>query len=103
MAMGNTGTVNVTPEMINNAKDAIQEYKDTVKTLYSQLEDTMSAAADGFKYFYDNNIKSVANTDVNDSGVMQIITLMNNIVDGISEAIPAERGVDESLATENRK
>lgn len=43
MAMGNTGTVNVTPEMINNAKDAIQEYKDTVKTLYSQLEDTMSA------------------------------------------------------------
>ena len=109
MAMGNTGTVNVTPEMINNAKDAI---KDTVKTLYSQLEDTMSAlipgnfsgsAADGFKYFYDNNIKSVANTDVNDSGVMQIITLMNNIVDGISEAIPAERGVDESLATENRK
>ena len=87
MAMGNTGTVNVTPEMINNAKDAIQEYKDTVKTLYSQLEDTMSAlipgnfsgsAADGFKYFYDNNIKSV-------------------------EAIPAERGVDESLATENRK
>lgn len=34
---------------------------------------------------------------------MQIITLMNNIVDGISEAIPAERGVDESLATENRK
>ena len=99
MAMGNTGTVNVTPEMINNAKDAIQEYKDTVKTLYSQLEDTMSAlipgnfsgsAADGFKYFYDNNIKSVANTDVNDYGV-------------ISEAIPAERGVDESLATENRK
>ena len=26
MAMGNTGTVNVTPEMINNAKDAIQGY-----------------------------------------------------------------------------
>lgn len=112
MAMGSTGTVNVTPEMINSAKDAIQEYQDTVKTLYSQLEDTMSAlipgnfsgsAADGFKAFYDNNIKAVANTDANDSGVMQIITLMNNIVDGISEAIPAEQGVDESLATENRK
>ena len=35
MAMGSTGTVNVTPEMINNAKDAIQEYQDTVKTLFS--------------------------------------------------------------------
>lgn len=112
MAMGSTGTVNVTPEMINNAKDAIQEYQDTVKTLYSQLEDTMSAlipgnfsgsAAEGFNDFYDKNIRAVASTDDKESGVMQIITLMNNIVDGISEAIPAEQGVDESLATENRK
>ena len=53
--------------------------------------------------FYDNNIKAVANTDDKESGVMQIITLMKNIVDGISEAIPADNGVDESLAAENRK
>ena len=112
MAMGSTGTVNVTPEMINSATSAIEEYETTVKTLYSQLEDTMSAlipgnfsgrAADGFKVFYDNNIKAVANTDDKESGVMQIITLMKNIVDGISEAIPADNGVDESLAAENRK
>ncbi len=112
MAMGSTGTVNVTPEMINSATSAIEEYETTVKTLYSQLEDTMSAlipgnfsgsAADGFKAFYDNNIKAVANTDDKESGVMQIITLMKNIVDGISEAIPADNGVDESLAAENRK
>ena len=112
MAMGSTGTVNVTPEMINSATSAIEEYEATVKTLYSQLEDTMSAlipgnfsgsAADGFKVFYDNNIKAVANTDDKESGVMQIITLMKNIVDGISEAIPADNGVDESLAAENRK
>lgn len=112
MAMGNTGTINVTPEMISNAKNAIAEYEDTVKSLYSQLEETMGSlipgnfsgsAADGFKYFYDNSIKPVANTDANDSGVMQIITLMNNILDGISEAIPAEQGVDESLAEENKK
>ena len=112
MAMGSTGTVNVTPEMINSATSAIEEYETTVKTLYSQLEDTMSAlipgnfsgsAADGFKVFYDNNIQAVANTDDKESGVMQIITLMKNIVDGISEAIPADNGVDESLAAENRK
>ena len=48
MAMGNTGTVNVTPEMINNAKDAIQEYKDTVKTLYSQLEEVRQTALNIF-------------------------------------------------------
>ena len=78
MAMGSTGTVNVTPEMINSATSAIEEYETTVKTLYSQLEDTMSAlipgnfsgsAADGFKAFYDNNIKAVANTDDKESGV----------------------------------
>lgn len=113
MAMGETGTVNVTPEMINNAKNAIQEYQDTVKNLYSQIEDTMTAlipgsfsgsAADGFyDHFYDKNIRPVANTEDSNSGVMQIITLLNNIVDGISEAIPAEQGVDESLAAENRK
>lgn len=112
MAMGETGTVNVTPEMINNAKNAIQEYQDTVKNLYSQLENTMTAlipgnfsgsAAEGFHDFYDDNMRPVANTEDSSSGVMQIITLLNNIVDGISEAIPAEQGVDESLAAENRK
>lgn len=112
MSMGSTGTINVTPEMISSAKDAIQEYEDAVKSLYAQLEETMNSlipgnfsgsAADGFKYFYENNIKTVANTDDSSSGVMQIITLMNDIADGISEAIPAEQGVDESLAEENKK
>ena len=104
MAMGSTGTVNVTPEMINSATSAIEEYETTVKTLYSLIPGNFSgSAADGFKVFYDNNIKAVANTDDKESGVMQIITLMKNIVDGISEAIPADNGVDESLAAENRK
>ena len=42
MAMGSTGTVNVTPEMINSAISAIEEYETTVKSLYSNLESTMS-------------------------------------------------------------
>ncbi len=112
MAMGSTGTVNVTPGMIDNAKAAIEEYQNTVKALFSQMEDTMSAlipgnfsgsAAEGFKDFYNNNIKPVINTDDTASGVMQIISLLNNIVEGISQAIPAEQGIDEALAAENRK
>ena len=62
MAMGSTGTVNVTPEMINSAISAIEEYETTVKSLYSNLESTMSelipgnfsgSAAQGFKQFFD--------------------------------------------------
>lgn len=112
MAMGSTGTVNVTPEMINNAKNAIQEYQDTAGALLGQMEETVSAlipgnfsgsAAEGFKAFFNGTIMKVIDTKDGNSGVMQIITLLNSIVDGISEAIPAEQGVDESLAVENRK
>lgn len=112
MAMGENGTICVTPEMISNAKNVIQEYQDTVNNLYSQLEDTMTAlltksftgsAADGFNDFYKNKIRNVVSTDNNNSGIMQIIAVLNSIIDGISEAIPAEQGVDEALAAENRK
>lgn len=58
MAMGSTGTVNVTPEMIRSALSAINQYETTVKSLYSKLDSTMSelipgnfsgSAAQGFK------------------------------------------------------
>ena len=38
MAMGSTGTVNVTPEMIRSALSAINQYETTVKSLYSKLD-----------------------------------------------------------------
>lgn len=60
MAMGSTGTVNVTPDMIKSALSAIEEYENTVKLLFSTLSSTMSElipgnfsgnAAQGFRKF----------------------------------------------------
>lgn len=47
MAMGSTGTVNVTPEMIRSALSAINQYETTVKSLYSKLDSTMSELIPG--------------------------------------------------------
>ena len=104
MAMGSTGTVNITPEMIKSALSAIEEYETTVKSLYSTLSSTMSelipgnfsgSAAQGFK---------LANANDESTGVSQIIKLLKEIVNGISDAIPEEnKGLDDQLAEQNTK
>ena len=106
MAMGSTGTVNVTPEMIRSALSAINQYETTVKSLYSKLDSTMSelipgnfsgSAAQGFKQFFDENITE-------STGVSQIIKLLREIVNGISDAIPKDGdGLDDQLAEQNTK
>lgn len=113
MAMGSTGTVNVTPEMIKSALSAINQYEATVKSLYSKLESTMSElipgnfsgnAAQGFRQFFDDNIAKLADTNDESAGVSQIIKLLREIVNGISDAIPEDdKGLDDQLAAENTK
>lgn len=113
MAMGNTGTVNITPEMIKSALSAIDEYEATVKSVYSKLESTMNElipgnfsgnAAQGFRQFFDDNIANLADTNIESAGVSQIIKLLREIVNGISDAIPKETdGLDDQLAAENTK
>lgn len=113
MAMGSTGTVNVTPDMIKSALSAIKEYENTVKLLFSTLSSTMSElipgnfsgnAAQGFRKFFDENIAKLADTNDESAGVSQIIELLREIVNGISEAIPEDsKGLDDQLAAENTK
>lgn len=114
MAMGSTGTVNVTPEMISSALSAINQYETTVSSLYSKLESTVSelipgnfsgSAANGFQqFFYKNIAEQLADTNEEKSGVTQIIQLLRDIVNGISNAIPKETdGLDDQLAEQNTK
>lgn len=113
MAMGSTGTVNVTPEMIRSALSAINQYETTVKSLYSKLYSTMSelipgnfsgSAAQGFKQFFDENITKLADANDESTGVSQIIKLLREIVNGISDAIPKDGdGLDDQLAEQNTK
>lgn len=104
--MGSTGTVNVSPEMLSKAKSAIDSYRTTITGLAKELDDVMKglipanfsgSAADGMNYFYDQNVEPVIVGKMN-----QLLASLDDIVDGIMEAIPAVEGVDEQLAEENK-
>ena len=42
MAMGSTGTVNITPEMISAALSAVEEYESATDNLYTRLDTVVS-------------------------------------------------------------
>ncbi|GAE90691.1 hypothetical protein [Acetivibrio straminisolvens] len=107
MAMGSTGTVHMTPEMLQNAMRVIDEYKTTTDGLKSQLDNAINtllstsfsgSAADGFKYFYDNVIIPAIG-----EGLGGLLTTLNDIMDGILKAIPGENALDDQLGTQNRQ
>ena len=47
MAMGSTGTVNITPEMMRNAMSIIEEYRTQTGNLYTQLSEEVYRADSG--------------------------------------------------------
>ena len=107
MSMGSTGTVNVSPEMMNNALAAIEEYRTTTGKLHQDLADSVNgmipssfsgSAATGFKNFYDNKIDPLAGENLT-----KLLDALRDICDGILKAIPAEDGVDEALAQGNNQ
>jgi len=107
MAMGNTGTVNITPEMMKNALTAIEDYRTATNSLYEKLDGTVSglipssfsgSAADGFSSFFTNKITPVAT-----EGLKNILDALQSICQGTLDAIPDANGIDEMLATENKK
>lgn len=108
MAMGTTSTVNVTPEMMNNALNVISDYRSKTKDLYTQLGNTVAAlipsnfsgnAADGFKFFYENKIEPAVG-----EGLTNLLDSLQKMCEGILKAIPQESvGLDDQLAEENKK
>lgn len=107
MAMGSTGTVNITPEMMNNALNVIDEYKTTTNNLHTQLTETVNSlipssfsgsAADGFKVFYTNKIEPAVGDNLT-----QLITALHDIVEGTLKAIPDADGLDDQLGEGNKQ
>ena len=106
MAMGSTGTVNITPEMISAALSAVEEYEATTQGLYQRLDTTVNnlipgsfsgSAAQGFQTFYTNRIEPITGKAVTD-----IIELLRNILNGINDAIPKDGdGLDDQLGSQN--
>jgi uncharacterized protein YukE len=92
MAMGSTGTVNITPEMMRNALQVIENYRANTNNLHTQLSDTVNTllsssfsgnAADGFKYFYDNSIEPAVG-----EGLTKLLDTLQQIMEETLKAIP---------------
>lgn len=107
MAMGTTGTVNITPEMMKNALKVIEDYRKDTGNLHTQLGDTVTTllsssfsgnAADGFKTFYDKNIEPAVG-----EGLTKLLDALQQIVEETLKAIPDIDGLDDQLAEGNKQ
>lgn len=107
MAMGSTGTVNVSVKMFDDIKAAVEEYRSTAAALKTELEgeinglvgkDFVGAAADGFKAFYTNNIEPA-----NGEGLTKLLEAIDQIADAAKAAIPGAEGLDDQLAEGNNQ
>ena len=106
--MGSAGIVNITHEMITNAKNAVQAYRDTAEGLHGRLDATVSnlipgnfsgSAATGFNTFYHETVEKVIGEKKDTLG--QMLDSLVAMLDGIQDAIPADKGVDEELGKGN--
>lgn len=107
MAMGTTGTVNITRAMMDNIVNAVEEYQGKEAALKQRLEDEVNGlipeyfsgeAANGFKDFYTNNI-----VPANGEGLTQLLDAITQMAKSILSAIPGEGGLDDQLADGNRQ
>lgn len=105
--MGSTGTVNITPEMMDAALSAISAYRETTTTLHSSVEsevtnltsnDFTGSAASGFFNFYTNNIAPATGKSLTGA-----LDSLEEICKSIKAAIPDTDGVDEQLGTANNQ
>ena len=107
MAMGSTGTVNITPEMMRNALSIIEDYRAKTTNLHNQLTDEVNNlipgsfsgnAAEGFKFFYTDKIEPAVG-----DGLTKLLDALRDICQGTLEAIPDADGLDDQLGDGNKK
>jgi len=106
MAMGSTGTVNITPEMMRNALNVIEEYKTKTNSLHTQLTDAVTSlipgsfsgsAAEGYMAFFNSSIEPAVG-----EGLTNLLKALEDIVQGTLEAIPDTDGLDDQLGEGNK-
>lgn len=108
MAMGNTGTVNISAKMMTDVKEAVSDYRSKAASLKGQLESEINGlvgssfvgeAATAFKDgFYTKNILPVIG-----EGLENLLKAIDDIAENILNSIPGGQGIDEQLAEGNRQ
>lgn len=105
--MGSTGTVNITPEMMDAAVKAIADYRATTEELHKNVEtevtnltsnDFTGSASSGFYNFYTNNIAPATGKSLTEA-----LDTLEQICTSIKAAIPDVEGVDEQLGAANNQ
>ena len=105
MAMGSTGTVNITGKMMDDIIQAVSNYRTTTNTLKDNLDAEINgligtsfvgAAADGFKAFYTNNI-----VPANGDGLANLLKAIDEIATATKDALPGQNGLDDQLGDGN--
>lgn len=105
--MGTKGLINLTSNMMKDAKSAINEYRETVRGLNQQLTSEITnlipssfsgAAADGYQKFYTESIVPNLDVDSENGGLYKMLSTIDSICDSINQQIPDLEGVDDQLA-----
>lgn len=109
MAMGSTGTVNITAKMMNDIIQAVEDYQAKASALAGQLDSVVTglipgsfkgAAAEGFKTFYEKTF--TADDGVN-KGIENLLNTIRQIAEETLKAIPGSDGMDDQLGQENNQ
>ena len=107
MAMGSTGTVNMTPEMFRSAISVVEDYEQKAAALRAELGETVNSlipgnfsgqAAEGFQYFHTSTIEPVI-----DESLTKLMNALKEILEATLNAIPYTGGLDEQLGEGNRQ
>jgi len=106
MAMGSTSTVNITQKMMNDILSAVSDYRGKANALAERLDSTVNglsanftgAAADGFKIFYTKNI-----VPANGESLNNLLQAIEDMANGVLDAIPGGDGLDDQLGDGNKQ
>lgn len=109
MAMGSTGTVNMTAKMMNDVIQAVEDYRAKASAHAGELENQVTglipssfegAAANGFKAFYD---KTFTAEDGINKGIENLLNTIKQMAEETLKAIPGANGLDDQLAEGNNQ
>lgn len=109
MAMGSTGTINITKKMMDDIIQAVEDYQAKTSALAGQLDSVVTglipsnfegAAANGFKAFYD---KTFTAEDGVNKGLENLLNTIRQMAEETSKAIPDSNGLDDQLAEGNNQ
>ena len=102
MAMGSTGTVNMSVQMFKDIVTAVEAYEGKAAGYKEELEgvinglggkDFSGSAATGFQNFYTSNIEPA-----NGQGLKDLMKAIKDIAEAAMNAIPGAEGLDDQLA-----